>query len=167
MRSFLSTCKEYQIAGRRGGRRASAPRHPGVAGRRRRTVSRTRRSGGSRSPVNLQRRLLGKSAEHTREGDLVRETQPVVGTTPPQGDLSSVGLEKGGIAESTSWSPKPSAPPPAAAQAAANRRFTWSTPRRMTESPGSGAVAADRGRAAADQAPDVGMISAMRPIAAH
>ena len=46
-----------------------------------------------------------------------------------------------------------------------NRRFTWSTPRPMTESPGSGAVAAlqatDRGRAAADQAADVGMI--LRP----
>ena len=36
--------------------------------------------------------------EHTHEGDLVRETQPVVGT-PPQGDLSSVGLEEGGIAD--------------------------------------------------------------------
>ena len=35
---------------------------------------------------------------------------------------------------------------PAAAQAAANRRFTWLTPRRMTESPGSGAVAACRRR---------------------
>ena len=48
-------------------------------------------------PVNLQRRLLGKSAEHTHKGDLVRETQPIVGA-PPQGDLSSVCLEKGGIA---------------------------------------------------------------------
>ena len=44
-------------------------------------------------PVNLQRRLLGKSAEHTHEGDLASETQPVV-VAPPQGDLSSVGLEK-------------------------------------------------------------------------
>ena len=51
-------------------------------------------------PVNLQRCLLGKSAEHTHEGDLVRETQPVVGA-PPQGDLSSVGLEKGGHRESS------------------------------------------------------------------
>ena len=32
------------------------------------------------------------------QGDLVRETQPVVGT-PPQGDLSAVGLEEGGIAD--------------------------------------------------------------------
>ena len=44
----------------------------------------------------LQGRLLGESAEHTHEGDLVRETQPVVGT-PPQGDLAAVGLEEGGI----------------------------------------------------------------------
>ena len=29
--------------------------------------------------VNLQRRLLEKSAEHSHEGDLVSETQPVVG----------------------------------------------------------------------------------------
>ena len=42
--------------------------------------------------------LLGKSAEHTHEGDLVRETQPVV-AAPPQGDLASVGLEKAGIAD--------------------------------------------------------------------
>ena len=48
-------------------------------------------------PVDLQGRLLGKSPEHTHEGDLVREAQPIVGA-PPQGDLSSVGLEKGGIA---------------------------------------------------------------------
>ena len=43
-------------------------------------------------PVDLQGRLLGKSPEHTHEGDLVREAQPIVGA-PPQGDLSSVGLE--------------------------------------------------------------------------
>ena len=49
-------------------------------------------------PVNLQGRLLGESAEHTHEGDLVREAQPIVGA-PPQGDLSSVGLEEGGIAD--------------------------------------------------------------------
>ena len=36
--------------------------------------------------------------EHTHEGDLVREAQPIVGA-PPQGDLSSVGLEEGGIAD--------------------------------------------------------------------
>ena len=47
--------------------------------------------------VDLQGRLLGKSAEHTHEGDLVREAQLIVGA-PPQGDLSSVGLDKGGIA---------------------------------------------------------------------
>ena len=49
-------------------------------------------------PVDLQGRLLGESAEHTHEGDLVRETQPVVGA-PPQGDLAAVGLEEGGIAD--------------------------------------------------------------------
>ena len=49
-------------------------------------------------PVNLQGRLLGESAEHTHEGDLVREAQPIVGA-PPQGDLSSVGLAEGGIAD--------------------------------------------------------------------
>ena len=42
--------------------------------------------------------VLGKSAEHTHEGDLVRETQPVVGA-PPQGDLAAVGLDEGGIAD--------------------------------------------------------------------
>ena len=41
-------------------------------------------------PVDLQGRLLGESAEHTHEGDLVRETQPVVGI-PPQGDLAARG----------------------------------------------------------------------------
>ena len=49
-------------------------------------------------PVDLQGRLSGESAEHTHEGDLVRETQPVVGA-PPQGDLAAVGLEEGGIAD--------------------------------------------------------------------
>ena len=49
-------------------------------------------------PVDLQGRLLGESAEHTHEGDLVREAQPIV-AAPSQGDLSSVGLEEGGIAE--------------------------------------------------------------------
>ena len=48
-------------------------------------------------PVNLQGRLLGQSAEHTHEGDLVRETEPIV-VAPPQGDLAAVGLEKAGIA---------------------------------------------------------------------
>ena len=52
---------------------------------------------GMNLPVDLQGRLLGKSAEHTHEGDLVREAQPIVGA-PSQGDLLSVGLEKGGIA---------------------------------------------------------------------
>ena len=37
--------------------------------------------------------------------------------------------------------------------AAANRRFTWSTPKRMMESPGSGAVAACRRRTAGAQPP--------------
>ena len=37
-------------------------------------------------PVNLQGRLLGKSAEHTHEGDLVGEPQLIV-AAPPQGDL--------------------------------------------------------------------------------
>ena len=48
-------------------------------------------------PVNLQGRLLGKSAEHTHERDLVRETQLIV-VAPTPGDLVSVGREKGGIA---------------------------------------------------------------------
>ena len=48
-------------------------------------------------PVNLQGRLLGKSAEHTHERDLVRETQLIV-VAPTPGDLASVGREKGGIA---------------------------------------------------------------------
>ena len=43
-------------------------------------------------PVDFQGRLLGEPPEHTHEGDLVREAQPIVGA-PPQGDLSSVGLE--------------------------------------------------------------------------
>ncbi len=47
-------------------------------------------------PVDLERRLSRESAEHPDEGDLVRETQPVVGT-PPQGDLAAIGLEEGGI----------------------------------------------------------------------
>ena len=47
--------------------------------------------------VELQGRLLGEPPEHTHEGDLVREAQPIVGA-PSQGDLLSVGLEKGGIA---------------------------------------------------------------------
>ena len=41
---------------------------------------------------------MGESAEHTHEGDLVRETQPVVGA-PTQGDLAAVGLKEGGIAD--------------------------------------------------------------------
>ena len=41
--------------------------------------------------------LLGKSAEHTHERDLVRETQLIV-VAPTPGDLASVGREKGGIA---------------------------------------------------------------------
>ena len=49
-------------------------------------------------PVDLQGRLLGEPPEYAHEGDLVRETQPVVGT-PPQGDLAAVGLEEGGIAD--------------------------------------------------------------------
>ena len=49
-------------------------------------------------PVDLQGRLLGESAEHTHEGDLVREAQLIVGA-PPQGDLAAVGLEEGGIAD--------------------------------------------------------------------
>ncbi len=49
-------------------------------------------------PVDFQRRLLGEPPEHTHEGDLVREAQPIVGA-PPQGDLSSVGLKEGGIAD--------------------------------------------------------------------
>ena len=42
---------------------------------------------------------------------------------------------------------------PAAEQAAANRRFTWSTPRPTTAAPGSGVVAACRWRMAAAQPP--------------
>ena len=49
-------------------------------------------------PVDLQGRLLGEPAEHTHEGDLVREAQPIVGA-PSQGGLASVGLEEGGIAD--------------------------------------------------------------------
>ena len=41
---------------------------------------------------------MGEPPEHTHEGDLVREAQPIVGA-PPQGDLSSVGFEEGGIAD--------------------------------------------------------------------
>ena len=41
-----------------------------------------------------------KSDEATHEGDLVGETQSIVGT-PPQGDLASVGFEKAGIANQT------------------------------------------------------------------
>ena len=48
-------------------------------------------------PVNLQGRLLGTSAEHTHEGDLVGEPQLIV-AAPPQGDLASVGFEKAGLA---------------------------------------------------------------------
>ena len=48
--------------------------------------------------VDLQGRLLGESAEHTHEGDLVREAQLIVGG-PPQGDLAAVGFEEGGIAD--------------------------------------------------------------------
>ena len=48
-------------------------------------------------PVNLPRAPLGKSAEHTHEGDLIGEPQLIV-AAPPQGDLASVGLEKAGIA---------------------------------------------------------------------
>ena len=40
------------------------------------------------------------SAEHTHEGDLVGETQPIV-AAPPQGDLASDGFEKAGIANQT------------------------------------------------------------------
>ena len=40
------------------------------------------------------------SAEHTHEGDLVGETQPIV-AAPPQGDLAAVGFEKAGIANQT------------------------------------------------------------------
>ena len=47
--------------------------------------------------VDLQGRLLREPAEHPHEGDLVREAQPIVGAAS-QGDLSSVGLEEGGIA---------------------------------------------------------------------
>ncbi len=51
-------------------------------------------------PVNLQGRLLGKSTEHTHEGDLVGETQSIV-AAPPQGDLASVGFQKAGFANQT------------------------------------------------------------------
>ena len=40
---------------------------------------------------------MREPAEHPHEGDLVREAQPIVGAAA-QGDLSSVGLEEGGIA---------------------------------------------------------------------
>ena len=49
-------------------------------------------------PVDLQGRLLREPPEHTHEGDLVGEAQPIVGA-PPQGDLSSVDLKEGGIAD--------------------------------------------------------------------
>ena len=48
-------------------------------------------------PVNLHGRLLGTSAEHTHDGDLVGDPQLIV-AAPPQGDLASVGLEKAGLA---------------------------------------------------------------------
>ena len=41
---------------------------------------------------------MGEPPEHTHEGDLVRDAQPIVGA-PPLGDLSPVGLEEGGIAD--------------------------------------------------------------------
>ena len=43
---------------------------------------------------------MGKSAEHTHEGDLVGEPQLIV-AAPPQGDLAAVGLEKAGFANQT------------------------------------------------------------------
>ena len=51
-------------------------------------------------PVDLQGRLLGEPAEHTHEGHLLREAQPIVGAPSP-GDLASVGLEEGGIVDRT------------------------------------------------------------------
>ena len=51
-------------------------------------------------PVNLHGRLLGTSAEHTHDGDLVGDPQLIV-AAPPQGDLASVGLEKAGFAHQT------------------------------------------------------------------
>ena len=51
-------------------------------------------------PVNLHGRLLGTSAEHTHDGDLVGDPQLIV-AAPPQGDLASVGLEKAGLANQT------------------------------------------------------------------
>ena len=50
--------------------------------------------------IDLQGRLARKSAEHTHEGDLVGETQPVV-VAPPPGDLAPVGLEEAGVANQT------------------------------------------------------------------
>ena len=44
-------------------------------------------------PVNLQGRLLGKSAEHTHEGDLVGEPQLIV-AAPPQGENGGATLER-------------------------------------------------------------------------
>ena len=48
-------------------------------------------------PVTLHGRLLGTSAEHTHEGDLVGDPQLIVAAPPPS-DLAAVGLEKSGIA---------------------------------------------------------------------
>ena len=45
--------------------------------------------------VDLQGRLLGESAEHTHEGDLVREAQLIVGA-PPQGDRDRGATFRGG-----------------------------------------------------------------------
>ena len=82
---------------------AADARRPSAAGARRRGSSRRRPpAAGPRTSGSPRRfpaaRLLGEPPEHTHEGDLVREAQPIVGA-PPQGDLSSVGLEEGGIAD--------------------------------------------------------------------
>ena len=52
----------------------------------------------SGSPCRFPAALVGEPPEHTHEGDLVREAQPIVGA-PSQGNLASVGLEEGGIAD--------------------------------------------------------------------
>ena len=67
------------------------------------------RGGGERVPTTFEPKhtLRGvhlelggvKSAEHTHESDRVGETQSIV-AAPPQGDLASVGFEKGGHRES-------------------------------------------------------------------
>ena len=52
-------------------------------------------------PVDLQGRLLGESAEHTHEGDLVRETQRLDGKEDEIRRFLKLGVSKTAIAKLT------------------------------------------------------------------